>query len=101
MKISKEELARIAACFTILSHTRGRLRARVDPKITQKVEGLRIEHIEEIPERIEGIEKIRVNPLNGSVTIHYDHRKLPKDLWEDLVNGENIEACLERIQMNG
>ncbi|EFU70199.1 conserved hypothetical protein [Aliarcobacter butzleri JV22] len=47
--------------------------------------------IEDLPNKIDGIENIKINKIIASVTIHYNPDIFQPKLWEDLVKNENIE----------
>ena len=43
------------------------------------------------------IKNVKFNKLIGSVTIEYDHEIFPKNLWEDLLKGQNLEEISTRV----
>lgn len=83
--------------FSIIHHTHGRIRLRVDPNIVK--EGYELSYIKTIIKNIKGINDISVNKIIGSVTIKYDKDILQKDFFDDLIKGKNIEEVLK--QLNG
>lgn len=89
--INSETIIRISSYFTIIAHTPGRLRVRVNPKITQTSGNITLSDIEDLPNKIDGIENIKINKIIASVTIHYNPDIFQPKLWEDLVKNENIE----------
>lgn len=89
--INSETIIRISSYFTIIAHTPGRLRVRVNPKITQASGNITLSDIEDLPNKIDGIENIKINKIIASVTIHYNPDVFQPKLWEDLVKNENIE----------
>lgn len=89
--INSETIIRISSYFTIIAHTPGRLRVRVNPKITQTSGNITLSDIENLPNKIDGIENIKINKIIASVTIHYNPDIFQPKLWEDLVKNENIE----------
>lgn len=89
--IQTEDIIKIASFFSIIAHTPGRLRVRVNPKITQTSGNITLNDIEDLPNKIDGIENIKINKIIASVTIHYNPDIFQPKLWEDLVKNENIE----------
>ena len=97
MDIKSEDIVRIASYMSIIHHTKGRLRVRVSPKIKNEARSVTLEDIEALPSKIDGIEKLKINKLVGSITITYDCEVFPYELWEDLIAGNNIEDITEKI----
>ena len=89
--ITTEEIIKIASFFSIIAHTPGRLRVRVNPKIKDSGGNITISDIENLPKKIDGIVSIKINKIIASVTIMYDPNIFKPKLWEDLVKNENIE----------
>lgn len=89
--ITTEEIIKIASFFSIIAHTPGRLRVRVNPKIKDSGGNITISNIENLPKKIDGIISIKINKIIASVTIMYDPNIFKPKLWEDLVKNENIE----------
>jgi hypothetical protein len=89
--INSEDIINIAKYFTIIAHTPGRLRVRVNPKIKEEDESITLSDIEDIPNRIDGIKSIKINKIVASITIMYEPKIFTPKLWEDLVKNENIE----------
>ena len=97
MQISAQDIVTIASYFTVISHVKGRLRARVNPKITDEVNNISLNDIEQLPNKIDGLKKIKINKVVASVTIEYDNNIFPKEIWDDLLNGENIDEVVSII----
>lgn len=98
MEITPQKIVEIASYFTVISHTKGRLRVRVNPKIQNEVTDVSLSDIETLPEKINGIKKIKINKIIASVTIEYSNDIFPKEKWDDLINGENIDEVIEIIE---
>jgi len=98
MEITPQKIVEIASYFTVISHTKGRLRVRVNPKIKDEVSDVSLSDIETLPSKINGIKKIKINKIIASVTIEYNNDIFPKDKWDDLINGENIDEVVEIIE---
>ncbi len=95
--IKTEDIIKIANYFTIIAHTPGRLRVRVNPKIKNEKGDISITDIEGLPNKIEGINKITVKKIIASVTIIYDPSIFSPKLWEDLINNQNLEEITQLI----
>ena len=89
--ITTEDIIKIADFFTIIAHTPGRLRVRVNPKITQSAGNITLKDIENLPNKIDGIENIKINKIIASVTIVYNPLIFKPKLWEDLIKKENLD----------
>ena len=98
MEITPQKIVEIASYFTVISHTKGRLRVRVNPKIKDEVSDVSLSDIETLPNKINGIKKIKINKIIASVTIEYENEIFPKDKWDDLINGENIDEVIVIIE---
>ncbi|WP_419776963.1 HMA2 domain-containing protein [Malaciobacter marinus] len=95
--IKTEDIIKIASYFTIVAHSPGRLRVRVNPKIKNENSNISIEDIEQIPNKIKGIKNIKVNKVIASVTITYDANIFKPEVWEDLINKRNLEEITKII----
>ncbi|RXJ87970.1 HMA2 domain-containing protein [Arcobacter sp. CECT 8985] len=95
--IKTEDIINIAGYFTIIAHTPGRLRVRVNPKIKNESENISIEDIENLPSKINGIKNIKINKIVASVTITYDPHVFKPQVWEDLINKQNLDEITEII----
>lgn len=95
--IKTEDIVNIAKYFTIIAHTPGRLRVRVSPKIKEEKGNITIEDIESLPQKIKGIESIKIKKIIASVTIIYDPEIFAPKLWEDLVQNQNLDEITKII----
>mgnify|MGYP003584566372 FL=1 len=95
--IDTQDIIKIASFFSIIAHTPGRLRVRVNPKIKEAGGSSTIADIENLPNRIDGIIDIKINKIIASVTIMYDPKIFSPKLWEDLVKNQNIEELTQLI----
>ena len=89
--INTEDIIKIANYFSIIAHTPGRLRVRVNPKIKNESGNISLKDIEDLPNRIDGIKSIKIKKIIGSVTILYEPNVFSPELWEDLINNNNLE----------
>jgi hypothetical protein len=89
--ISTDEIINIAKFFSIIAHTPGRLRVRVNPKIKDSSGNISLSDIENLPKKIDGINEIKINKIIASVTITYNPKIFEPKIWEDLVNQKNLD----------
>lgn len=89
--ISTNEIINIAKFFSIIAHTPGRLRVRVNPKIKDSNGNISLSDIENLPKRIDGIVNIKINKIIASVTITYNPKIFEPKIWEDLINNKNLD----------
>lgn len=89
--VKTEDIIKIANYFTIVHHINGRLRVRVNPKITNESNSISLKDIEDLPSKINGIKNIKINKIVASVTIMYDPEIFAPSVWEDLIEGKNLE----------
>lgn len=95
--ISTEEIINTAKYFTIIAHTPGRIRVRVNPKIKDSAENITLEDIENLPNKINGITHIKINKIIASVTIMYDPTIFKPKIWDELVKHENLDEITDLI----
>ncbi len=95
--IQTEDIIKIASYFSIIAHTPGRLRVRVNPKIKNESSNISILDIENLPKKIKGIKDIKINKIIASVTITYDATIFKPEIWEDLIHKRNLEEITEII----
>ena len=89
--ITVENIINIASYLTKIHHVKGRIRVRVSPKIKEQSQGVTVDDIMKLPQKIDGIQTLKINKVVGSITIVYDNDIFPYDLWEDLLSGKNLE----------
>ena len=89
--IKIEEIINISSYFSIIAHTPGRLRVRVNPKIVNEAQNISLDDITNLPKKISGIEDIKINKIIASVTIIYNPTIFKPKLWEDLIKNENLD----------
>ncbi|OCL82171.1 hypothetical protein [Arcobacter porcinus] len=95
--IDNETIIKIASYFSIIAHTPGRLRVRVNPKIVKESDNISLGDIESLPSKISGIKDIKINKIIASVTIIYDPDIFNPSLWEDLIKQKNISEISDII----
>jgi len=89
--IRTDEIINISKFFSIIAHTPGRLRVRVNPKIKDSSGNISLSDIENLPSKIDGIMNIKINKIIASVTITYDPKIFEPKIWEDLISQENLD----------
>lgn len=97
MNITAQDLVKIASYLTPISHTIGRIRVRVSPKIKELAKDIQLSDLDSVILNLNGIKNVKFNKIIGSITIEYDNAIFPKELWEDLLNGRNLETLSQKI----
>ena len=95
--ISTEDIIKIADYFSIIAHSPGRLRVRVNPKIKNEGGNITLEDIENLPKKINGIKEIKIKKIIASVTITYEPAVFEPRLWEDLIAHKNLDEVTKLI----
>lgn len=95
--ISTEDIIKIVDYFSIIAHSPGRLRVRVNPKIQNESGNITISDIESLPNKINGIKDIKIKKIIASVTITYDPNIFEPRLWEDLIAHRNLDEVTKLI----
>lgn len=97
--INAEKLVELAQYFTIIHHIKGRIRIRVSSKIKEEQQNsnVTLSDIENLPQTIDGINKIKINKIVGSITIEYDHELFKTEFWDNLFEGKNLDEVTEII----
>jgi len=95
LEVSK--LDELRSYFTLIHHTKGRLRLRISSKIKSEKQNLKLEDVDSYVLKIKGIKSLKINKLIGSLTIEYDNDIFPKNLWDDLLEGKNLEKICQII----
>jgi len=93
--ITPEKLIEISSYLTLIHNTKGRIRVRVNPKIKEQSDNVTLADIEDIPNRINGIKKVKVNKIVGSITVEYDNTVFPDTLWLDLLKQQNLNKITD------
>lgn len=92
MQLNSDILATVAPFFSTISHTPGRIRVRVSPKIKQL--NLELGQIDKDVKSISGIKNVKFNQIIGSVTIEYDKEQIAPSFWDDLIAGKNSDEIM-------
>lgn len=94
MAITAEKLIECGRYFSLVHHIKGRVRLRVSPKIKEQDGDVTIEEIESLPQKINGIKSLKINKIVGSITIEYDPTIFPPHLWDNLVQGKELDEIV-------
>lgn len=100
--MSIEQILHLLSFFSIVHHSKGRIRLRASLKLKQEIEKLSnpnnftLNDVENLPSKIKGIENVKINKLLGSVTILYNDLIFPSSLWEDIIKNKD-KSKLETI----
>lgn len=99
LQIAPKDLQVFCEYFSIIHHTKGRIRLRASSKLKNYVENSTIDFQSflDILERTPLISSIKLNALIGSLTICYDSKLLNPKVFEQLIVGENLEEIAETI----
>ncbi|WP_299549258.1 HMA2 domain-containing protein [uncultured Helicobacter sp.] len=102
LEITPNDLEFFKEYFSIIHHTKGRIRLRASLKLKAAAQEKRVnpKMLLEVLEKIPLIFSLKFNPLIGSLTIHYDSSLLNPKLWEDCIKGESLEEIAEIINQN-
>ncbi|CZE48545.1 HMA2 domain-containing protein [Campylobacter geochelonis] len=98
-ELQNSEILEFAKYFSPISHTKGRLRVRVSPKIKELKSNIDESKIHSSIKNIKGIKELKTNLLVGSITIFYDHEVFPMRLWNDFLNGQNTDELREYLNL--
>ncbi len=96
--IEKNDIITLSKYLSIISHGKNRIRLRVSLDIKNETKELDISFIEELPDKIDGINKIKINKLIGSITINYDNAIFKPALWDELVSGDISEELWQKFR---
>ncbi|OCR97038.1 HMA2 domain-containing protein [Campylobacter fetus] len=91
-------LNEILPYFSLIHSVPGRLRVRVSPRIKELQSSISLDEIDKIIAKIDGINSVKFNKLVGSVTVLYDQDKFPEQLWNEMLNGRNLEHISKKIE---
>jgi hypothetical protein len=95
--ITAEKLIEISSYLTLIHQTKGRIRVRVSSKIKEQSENITLADIEDIANKIDGIKRVKINKIIGSITIEYNNSIFPDNLWRDLLEQQNLDEIVKII----
>jgi len=100
MKINHNDILEFHKYFSKISHSKGRIRIRVSPKIRELRDSVSEESLKAKIAAIRGIKEYKFNALIGSLTIHYDESVFPMHLWEQFLSGISSPELIALVNSN-
>ncbi|MDR2789756.1 MAG: hypothetical protein LBB59_02095 [Campylobacteraceae bacterium] len=98
--VLERQVLELAQYFTIIHHTKGRIRLTVSPnikKMLKEYKSLSMERAKEFIKKIDGVKEFKLIALLGTVTIIYDENIFDAQLIEDFVNGKNTKQITDFV----
>lgn len=98
-QITPKDLEILATYFSIIHHSKGRIRLRASSKLKNAVEenSVDAQSLLECLKKIPAIKGIKFNKLIGSLSIEYDFNLLQPSFWESSLKGERLEEISQTI----
>ena len=102
LDIKPSDLELLGDYFSIIHHTPGRIRLRASLKLKNAAQNSDInpKDLMDKLSQLPLIKEIKFNKLIGSLTLHYDKDMLEPSLWEDAINGCNLDKIAMIINKN-
>ena len=102
LQVKPSDLELLSDYFSIIHHTPGRIRLRASLKLKNAAQQSKIDATKLMDKlnQIPLIKEMKFNKLIGSLTLHYDTNLLKPSLWEDAINGQNLDKIAEIINEN-
>jgi len=100
MKVNHDDILEFHKYFSKISHSKGRIRIRVSPKIRELLDSVSEESLKAKIAAIRGIKEYKFNALIGSLTIHYDEDIFPMHLWDQFLQGTSSSELVALINSN-
>lgn len=102
MKISADDLVRIISYCSLIHHTNGRLRVRINKSVQNEIKNLNLsdddlQNLQNLLKNIEGLKSAKLNKIVASLTIEYDDKIFAKSFWDDMLNGKNLDFAVNKI----
>lgn len=96
MNITAKDIKQLSFYLSLIHHTSGRLRVKVNPKIINmkglaKDLNLDAKSAQKIASKINGLKEFKLNLIMGTITILYDSDIFENKFFEDIIKGENCE----------
>jgi len=95
--ITTEEINNVTRFFKITAHKNGKLSLKIDRSIINEEIGITLREIEALPKKICGLKTVKINAIAATATIRYDTDVFDPQLWESLINAENMEELTPLI----
>ena len=100
MQIDHNDILEFHKYFSKISHSKGRIRIRVSPKIMELRDSVSEESLKAKIAAIRGIKEYKFNALIGSLTIHYDENIFPMHLWDQFLQGISSPELVALVNSN-
>jgi len=95
--ITTEEINNVTKFFKIVNHKNGKLNLKIDRSIINEEIGITLREIEALPTKICGLKSVKINAILATATIRYDTEIFDPQLWESLIDAENMEEITPLI----
>jgi len=95
--ITTEEINNVTKFFKIVNHKNGKLNLKIDRSIINEEIGITLREIEALPTKICGLKSVKINAILATATIRYDIEVFDPQLWESLIDAENMEEITPLI----
>jgi len=95
--ITTEEINKVTKFFKITNHKNGKLNLKIDRAIINEEIGITLREIEALPTKICGLKSVKINAILATATIRYDETVFDPELWESLINSENMQEITSLI----
>lgn len=92
--ITTQDIVKISSYFTVIHHTPGRLRTKIDKSIVNDIKNISLQDITTLPNQVDGLTSIKINKITATATILYDSSVFAPKIWNDLITGVNLEEVL-------
>lgn len=95
--ITTEEINNVTKFFKIVNHKNGKLNLKIDRSIINEEIGITLREIEALPTKICGLKSVKINAILATATIRYDIEVFDPQLWESLIDAENMDEITPLI----
>lgn len=98
-EITPQILEDFAKYFSIIHHTKGRIRLRASKRLKEdfKDREINLEELLEIIKDIPAILNVRINKIIGSLLVEYDANIFQPKWWEDWYEGRELENLSNQL----
>jgi hypothetical protein len=88
-----DQILELREPVTVVLHVSGRIRLRVDRKVTAQFPRLDGSQVASSLGAVRGIRSTQLNVVAASLIIHYDPRVIAPSAWEDLLQGDGSQVA--------
>ncbi|CAM2916754.1 HMA2 domain-containing protein [Helicobacter burdigaliensis] len=98
-QITPTMLETFAKYFSIIHHTKGRIRLRASKRLKEdfKDEKIDLEELLEVVKSIPAIKNIKINKIIGSLLVEYDINVLEPIWWEEWFEGRELQVLSNKL----